>query len=74
MLAQLYPATTAADDDSGWQPAWDARAHERTLAPLLSGFVRVRVRVRVRFLSCSLAAPLAQLAQQRQSATPTPSP
>jgi len=47
VLAQLYPASTAADDDSGWQPTWDARAHERTLAPLLSGCVRVRVRVRV---------------------------
>ena len=52
VLAHLYPTTTAADDDAGWQPAWDDRAHARTLAPLLSGFVaRLRVTARTAYVA-----------------------
>ena len=52
VLAQLYPAATAADDNAGWQPAWDDRVHARTLAPLLSGFVaRLRVTARTAYVA-----------------------
>ena len=52
VMAQLYPATAAADDDAGWQPAWNYRVHDRMLRPLLAGFIaRLRVTARTAYVA-----------------------